>query len=494
MALLYAGLAWLYPLWGGLQQPRRSWAMLVEANGLMGLGHGLIYVALILLYVIGLRRASKTKGNHAVHIAGVIGIWLAASLAGMASYPGESSDIFDYVFRGRMVGLYSQSPLNTTPFKLQDKPFFNYVSWTKWIDAYGPVWEYVSGGIASATQLGTTHAEINVTANNSCASEKAVCSLLAKYISAYRAFAILCAGLCGLLIYQIVRLHSPERAARALQIWLWNPLLILTTAIGGHNEALVLLPILLSLWALQRKHWLGGLLCLAIAVHIKITCLIVLPPVCLWLALRIGWRAALLRVSAFIALAVPLSWLLYEPLGGWATLSRNFYERSVFSTNSLGSVAYWLLREVGGWERYVAQGTVARYAPLAFVAIAGFWLWRWWRQGDTSDASLWKAIAAVMLIYFLLGSYWFQHWYLLWLVALAVLLPNSGWTLRILPAYVLGSLLAAHTLDFINHQKPAGLLAPLPASVLYMLLLLLPFAVAAWYEKRSSMRYQTNHV
>jgi hypothetical protein len=175
---------------------------------------------------------------------------------------------------------------------------------------------------------------------------------------------------------------------------------------------------------------------------------------------------------------VPLSWLLYEPLGGWETLPRNLFERSIFSSNSIANIAYWLLRQVGGWERFVAQGTVARIAPLAFALLAGVWLWRWWRTKQTNDAELWRACAVIATLYFIVGSYWFQHWYVLWLVALVAVLPQTRWAGRWLPLYVLGAMLAAHTLDFLNSYRPGPLLAPLPASVLYVVILFAPLVLA----------------
>jgi hypothetical protein len=38
------------------------------------------------------------------------------------------------------------------------------------------------------------------------------------------------------------------------------------------------------------------------------------------------------------------------------------------------------------------------------------------------------------------GSFWFQHWYLLGVLAPAALLPASRWSRTLLPAYCLGAL------------------------------------------------------
>ncbi|NJM40277.1 MAG: hypothetical protein HC853_05695 [Anaerolineae bacterium] len=288
----------------------RTWAGLVRSDIPVGVTHGFIYVALMALYVIGLRQVATLRNSHKRVVAGVMGVWLAASVAGGFSFPGESLDIFDYAFRGRMWGVYGRSPLNTTPFQLENKPFLRYVSWDKWVDAYGPIWEYASGSIGALTALAANVAEQQVQSNATCEAQPAVCTLLAKHVWAYRAFAVLCAGLCGALIYGLVRHNSPAHAHIALLAWLWNPLLIVVSAMGGHNETLVLLPMLMALWLMQRQHWLGGLLCLVAAAHIKLTCLMFLPPAVLWLLVRLGWRETL-----------PKNWLSNSEAWSWVVRS-----------------------------------------------------------------------------------------------------------------------------------------------------------------------------
>ncbi|NJM42493.1 MAG: hypothetical protein HC853_18025, partial [Anaerolineae bacterium] len=106
-------------------------------------------------------------------------------------------------------------------------------------------------------------------------------------------------------------------------------------------------------------------------------------------------------------------------------------------------------------------------------------------QKDASDAALWRAFTVMAALYFWVGSYWFQHWYALWLVALAALLPTTPWATRLLPAYVFGALFATHALDFLNNHKPAPLFAPLPASVIYVVVLLLPLLAAGLAHHRA---------
>jgi hypothetical protein len=181
-----------------------------------------------------------------------------------------------------------------------------------------------------------------------------------------------------------------------------------------------------------------------------------------------------LRICALaLAVAIPISWLLYAPFGGWVTLQRMLQERARLLINSPADMVYRLLQERFGWSELAAWRVTTQAATLAFFAMAaGILTWFWWadRQarltidtspgegpngeaaGQASDALLWRGAMAVTLAYLLVGSFWFQHWYLLWVLAPAVLLPDSRWTRTLLPAYCLGALLSNLTNSFARNQ------------------------------------------
>ena len=353
---LYAALAVLYPLAQGLPNPRKMWAQQVNGTAIIGVAHVAIYVVLFAAYVIGVHQicrrkaAAPVQSRAFVHPAGLpLAIatgWMLCSLVSLFIFPGESADIFDYIFRGRMMIEYGLSPLSTTPFQINGMPFHRYVSWTQWVDAYGPLWEYASAGVAWGTRLLISPAEALVRINQTCDAQPAVCTLLAKYVIGYRLLAIGLTGLCGGLIWAIVKQPtlSPEpdegsmgqtsstimstgMSTGALCIWLWNPLVIISTAVGAHNDVLMLVFVLLAIWLGQRDRWVLALLALFAAAHVKLTALVLLPVLCLWLAQRLGWVRAIGVTLGSIATALPISFALYAPLGGWATLPRNLYER-----------------------------------------------------------------------------------------------------------------------------------------------------------------------
>ncbi len=75
------------------------------------------------------------------------------------------------------------------------------------------------------------------------------------------------------------------------------------------------------------------------------------------------------------------------------------------------------------------------------------------------DRLLWRTLAVLTLFYLAVGSFWFQHWYVVWLLAPAVLLADGRLTQRVLPWLAGGALAANVVADFLATATPKG--APL---------------------------------
>lgn len=456
------GLALRYPLLAGIRLPRHSWAQLAGGATLPALLlHIAIYTAAILLYMAAmnllLRRAPALGGERRRVVAVIAGGWLLASLVLMAVAPGgESHDAFDYLFRGRMLVEAGGSPLANTPNQYAELPFYRYITWTDHVDTYGPLWEYASGAVAAATR-GILRAVGRWDAGAAqCPQGEASCFVLLIYVLAYRVLAVALAGLCGWLIYILARRVDPLLAVVALLAWLWNPLLLVSSAVGAHNDMAMLLLILASFWALQRRAWLGGLLLFVLAAHVKLTALTLAPIYGLWLVRHLGWRRAL-PYSVLVALVgLAISWLLYAPLGGWATLPRMLEERQRYVALSFHHVVYRLLYDRGldaALNRLITiRGPSLVYA-IGSVVISGIMIG--WRRAEPAQPHagdlrvFWCAATASNLFYLLVGSFWFQAWYVLWVLAPASLLPQSRFTRYVLPWLCLGALCSNVVADYL---------------------------------------------
>jgi hypothetical protein len=453
-ALLYAlVLRAPYPLAEGLAHPLASWAALASFSWRAGLALICGYALLTAYSMLALRLAARVAPQRQrMLLIVIVGGWLLSSVVLLGAYPGESLDIFDYLFRGRLQVTLGVSPLATPPQPFANQLFYSYVNWTTYVDTYGPLWEYASGAVAA------------VVGAVACACPAS----LASYVLGYRLLAIGLAGLCGVLIYIITAYRSPQLAPAALLAWLWNPLLLTATAVGAHNDMLLLLLMLAAVLLFQRQRWLVGLLALALAAHVKLTALLLLPVFGLWLARRVGWWRASRISAAASALTLVLSWLLYAPLGGWATLPRMLSERVRLIANSPAFVVYWVLQTYAGWSEAAAWRVTTQGATVLFFALAGVLLVRFWRatrdHPQFDDALLWRGGIAVTAAFLLVGSFWIWPWYLLWVVVLAALLPTSRFTTTVLPACCAGALwLYIAVIFFFPPGRPAAVIVPADA-------------------------------
>ena len=463
---LYLLLAMQYPLGASLTNPRASWASMVEATWLNAAYHLFIYLGLILLYLFLLRLLNSSNAENETSprrkTALVIITWLACSGILMFVAPaGESHDIFDYLFRGRMMTEYQANPLVNVPedFALST-PYSRYLAWRKHVDTYGPVWEAssaaVSSGVHQVTEwLGWWDENYPV-----CPKSPESCRLLIVYITGYRLLAIVMTGLSGWLIFSMVRRSQTSLAPLALAAWLLNPMTLIATAVGGHNDAVMLVLVLLSWWFLQRQRPFLAMLALIVAAHVKLTALIWLPACALWIVWRWGWARALKTGLASVTSGLVLSWLLYAPFGGWQTLPRMLNERSEFFANSLWRVINYLLVYRWGWPTETAHQLNTGLPNWLFAAgalIIPLWMFNFrpkrWRSAPIvhteADRLLWRALTAVSMLYLLVGSFWFQHWYVLWVIASAVLLPDNRFTRSMLPWLVFGALSSNVAMSFL---------------------------------------------
>ena len=406
--------------------------------------------------------STESKGSPRRPIHLVLITWLACSGVLMFLAPaGESHDIFDYLFRGRMMTEYQANPLVDVPedFSLST-PYSRYLAWRKYVDTYGPVWEASSAAVSSAVHqvadwLGW-YQDTPV-----CPHSPESCRLLIVYLTGYRLLAIGLTGLSGWLIFNMVGRSQASLAPLALAAWLLNPITLMASAVGGHNDALMLVLVLSGWWLLQRQRPFWGILAIILAAHVKLTALIWLPACALWILWRWGWARALKIGLANLASGLALSWLLYAPFGGWGTLSRMLYERSEFFANSIWRVLNYLLHYRWGWSTESAHQLSTNLPNLLFVAgalIVPLWTFNFrpqrWRSASIvatveADQKLWRALTAVSMLYLLVGSFWFQHWYVLWALAPAVLSPDSRFTRSMLPWLAFGALSSNAAMSFL---------------------------------------------
>gem|GEM_PF-1018327 len=423
------------------------------------------------------RSSAFISGHSFVFV--VVFVWLAASVLMLWTTPnGDSHDIYDYIYRGRLQVEKGVSPLAVTPAEAPRMAFYAYAAWKKNVDTYGPLWEYASGGVSWLVNRWLRATGGFPVGISDCPQSPVACRALMAWMTGYRLLAIGLTGLAGWLIYGLVAREHPAWALPSLLVWLWNPAVILTSALGAHNDGLMLVLLLAAFLAVQRKQWLWAFFLLGLAAHVKLTALIWFPVLGLWLWRQIGFRRAMLAGLAAAVLLMPLSWLLYRPLGGWETLPRMLSERVLYVANSPSQFIDRLLPLLGYRSPKESVLFYIIRMPSYLFALLGVTIPAWLVCKNRLAArgingQLWALALVASMLYLTIGSFWFQHWYVLWAALPAALLPWSRFTRWVLPFVCLGPL-AANIIAGTLSQLPVMIISVIGLTGLVVAVIWLP--------------------
>lgn len=313
-----------------------------------GLAYAALVVALFALLALAFRRAaSHEPGPRPLRFILAGTVLLALPL--IWAYPVNATDVFGYVIRGRITSAYGQSPFSSPAAAFVGDPLMPLVGeWAGDTTPYGPLWELVAAGLTA------------VSGDN-----------LLLGVVLFKGLALACFLLAAVLLWSLLPDGRPRSAYTLL--WAWNPALLLTFVLDGHNDALMLVWLLLGLWVGRRGRPAAGFLVMTLAALTKPVAVLALP--FFFLAFMREMPSNRRRGQfAVVALggAILLAWLAFWPWSGaggpWRTAT---------------DLATRLAREAGGgagfspavWV-YVALGqrlpieTIALVLQILFVGFS----------------------------------------------------------------------------------------------------------------------------
>lgn len=295
--------------------------------------------------------------------------------------PLLSTDIFNYVAYARMGALYHVNPYVHGAAAIMGDPSVPFTGprWLHTPTAYGPLFTLLSYAFAP---LGVAGA-----------------------MWALKASVGLAALGCGALVWLCAK-RLGLRPVPATLFFVLNPLLLVYAVGGGHNDVLMVLPLLAgALLILDRKPELGGAALVA-AAAIKLTAGLVLPFVLV--ASNQRWRVLAGAAAAAVAVAV----LALAAFGPHALSVLNLLQHHDQLTKPILNVP--------GYVAYVLDhGTLTpaghHTLQLAFAAGAVLLLGvAWWRRD-------WLTAGAGALLLLLATLGWMLPWYVVWVLPLAPL-------------------------------------------------------------------------
>jgi hypothetical protein len=347
-----------------------------------------------------------------------------------------SPDIYSYISYARMGVIYHLNPLTTLPTAINNDPTFVHLYWSSQPSAYGPTWVAITSLLQwLMLPFGRQSLLPMVLALRFSGLLAHVCSTLLIWSIAGQ-------------IQQRYGLVSARKRIVATLAFAWNPLLLFEACVNAHNDAVLLLLILLAIWFLLpvtrklRGNILATLM-LVLATCLKLNVALLLPFFLIFIWKQENQENVPLRTPFARTLSMALIYagsiiLLYAPF--W----QNGKILDVFQANPTASRAINTLPEFLGHLYNSLMGAIGHlpvpvngspaenvthalsiaifvmlYALLCWQAIVR-------TQAMKTLPSLMRWLALAWLLYCVFGTPWFWPWYSVTLFGLYALVDATS--------------------------------------------------------------------
>jgi hypothetical protein len=403
---------------------------------------------LVACFLAGWRQVRRGAARWLVWVGaaafGLIAMWLLPI----------TSDLFTYLSQAHLLTDLGLNPMSTAPLNARaDALILSYPTrYSMKPSMYGPVWHLLS----SVGTLGRHD--------------------IAAGLLFLKGLALVAFLGSGWLVERILLQIRPRAALEGLYLYAWNPFVVWMVVGEGHNDALMMALVLLSLWFLLRDRWLAALAFVVLSVWTKYVSAIFVPLYVVYglrqaerAAVKAGGPGVLRRWAVLavrgLAVAFLVSVLVLAPFAlvpagraedavhGMRLVGRSSQEKTQAplvgaSSNGAASPAGQLpglldrfarpLNWPSAPESLVAWALAVGLALFAVLLVAVTW-WLW-REG-ASYQDLVNAAFCSSLLLFVLGAGRSQPWYLLWPATLGGL-SNLRWawpTIVVLSVVMMGT-------------------------------------------------------
>ena len=323
----------------------------------------------------------------------LVGVLFALPL--LVTFPVNATDIYRYFIRGRISSVHHESPYLVTAAELGEaaEPYLPLAGeWADVTSPYGPVWEIFAAVVTAV------------------APDNLPLALLL-----FKGLAMTCHLLIGVLIWLALKDKPAAFRAGRTVLWLWNPALLLIFAADGHNDALMLLWLVLGWWLMGRERgrerFQWAMVVLVLAPLSKPIGLLALPFFFLAALRRIDGLQAGIRFFVITAVSwLALVSILFLPFGPPLSLAR----RLLIEAGSGGEFSFLALifligRDLIGFEITAASIQLAtQIAAGLFLILAAWLMWRTWRGRSPLRGT------ADIFAGYVVQSFVFRIWYTAW--------------------------------------------------------------------------------
>jgi Glycosyltransferase family 87 len=325
-------------------------------------------MAVTYLAVLALRPAARWV------MAAIVALHVVFLLAA----PLFSTDVYSYIDYARLGALHGLDPYTAIPAAVPHDPVFPFIHWRTTPSAYGPLFTLGSYPLANVSPGAA--------------------------LVGFKLAAALSSLGCVALIWWIAgRLGRPR--TQAIAMYGLNPLLLVWTVGGAHNDLTMLLAMLGGIALVLGRRELTGGATLVAAVAVKASAGLAIPFVVLGAQRRLR-TAAGVAIGAAVVLAI--SFVAF-PDGAAGMVRVLSHERHLVSSDSVPLDVAFLFGLLD------VTAPVRTAFELGFVAVVLAGLVHVWRRRAFIAATGWAFLALVV------ASTWLLGWYTIWSLPFAAL-------------------------------------------------------------------------
>jgi hypothetical protein len=339
-----------------------------------------------------------------------------------------SQDVFSYIAYARMGVIYHLNPLTALPTDIPRDTIYPYLFWVHQPSAYGPTWIIITCALQwISLTFGSQHILPMV--------------LLLRFfgLAMHLGSIYLIWRLSGHLQQVSNSISSGARLA-ALLAFAWNPFLLFEACVNAHIDTTILFLIFLALWFLLSytqgtgRHYLLAVALLAVITCLKITFVLLVPGLLLFLWAQQAHRLRTILLAAVTYIGIVL--LLYAPF--WQPGLLHLFHISPATSRVLNSPYEFFLQlgaSIEGKPVLPISADIGSRAEVIthwvsiaiFLIVYGLLCVRPLKAPRSINTlpSLIRWMALCWLLYSLLGSSWFWPWYIIAFFGLATLLTAS---------------------------------------------------------------------
>jgi hypothetical protein len=352
-----------------------------EDNPLWFVAVALLQGAVYLLALGVIRRSPGSRRGLAV----ILGVAVAMRIAVLLAPPYLSSDVYRYVWDGRVQGAginpYRYIPADPALAHLRDADIFPRINRGNYAPTIYPP-------AAEAIFYGVTRISERVTAMRA-------------------AMVVFEAAAVALLLSLLAEAGLP---ATRIIVYAWHPLPLWEFAGSGHIDAAIIAFVALALWTRRSAGWLAGP-ALALAVLVKIYPIVVFPAL---------WRRWNWRMPVLFAAALGLAYLPFLGVG-WGVFGflPGYMAEEGFNS---GGGGFYLLSAAQAVLPLAGVPDIA-YLAAASCLLAGLAICLV-RRGEGGPGDVFAAGLLAGAFVVLVSPHY--PWYFAWLIIFACLVPGAS--------------------------------------------------------------------